>query len=526
MTNRSLHRIVLDAAAAHPQRPALEVDGAPLSYAALQQQALAVAATLQARHGAEGPPLTAVLGQRSVAGFVGIVGALASGHGYVPLLPSHPPVRLAWMLERSRVRHVVADAAGAAALVEVLPLVSTPLTVLGLDAEPSDALRAVAGPHVLLGPSEQQPAQAWREPTVAPDDIAYLLFTSGSTGEPKGVKVAHRNIARFLDVVRERYALGPDDRFSHLFDVTFDLSLFDLFGAWSVGGCLCCPTGLQRMFPARYVTDAALTVWFSVPSTGLLMKETRALAPGAFEGLRWVLMCGEALPGPVAEAFAAAAPAAGVENLYGPTELTLACTAYRYESAAAAGSSDDVVPIGEPFPGMDARVVDEALVEVPPGGSGELIMTGPQLALGYWDDPERTAAAFVVPPGEQRTFYRTGDLVRRPVAGEPLRFLGRLDTQMKIRGHRVELGEIEAVLRQEAQLDVAVAVGWPTTASGGAEGVVAFIDDASIDVDALLERVALRLPHYMVPRQLRVVERFPLNDNGKIDRNALRGLLE
>lgn len=525
MTARSLHRIVLDSASAHPERLALEVDSAKLTYAELEARALAVAATLQAFRPAEGPPLTAVLGQRSAAGFVGILGALASGHGYVPMLPSAPPLRLAHMLERSRARVVVADAAGAKALEHVLPRVPQSLTVLCLDDEPSEALQAARGHHVLLGPRDLRPAASWCEPLVGPDDIAYLLFTSGSTGEPKGVMVAHRNIARFLEVVAERFGLGPEDRFSHLFDVTFDLSLFDVFGAWSVGGCLCCPTALQRMFPARYVADAALTVWFSVPSTGLLMKETRALEPGSFPGLRWVLMCGEALPGPVAAAFAAAAPAARVENLYGPTELTLACTAHRFEPADPTSATDDVVPIGEPFPGMEVRVVDEALLEVPSGASGELLMTGPQLALGYWDDPERTAAAFVVPPGEQRTFYRTGDLVRRPHPGEPLRFLGRLDTQIKVRGHRVELGEIEAALRREAGLDVAVALGWPTTASGGAEAVVAFIDDASVDVSALLERVAQRLPSYMVPRSVHVVERFPLNANGKIDRNALRDTL-
>jgi non-ribosomal peptide synthetase component F len=281
------------------------------------------------------------------------------------------------------------------------------------------------------------------------------------------------------------------------------------------------------MFPARYVQDARLTVWFSVPSTALLMNETHALAPGAFPGLRWSLFCGEALPVPVAAAFAAAAPGSVVENLYGPTELTLACTAHRF-NADASGSPDDdgVVPIGEPFPGMEVRVVDEALHEVAPGERGELLMTGPQLALGYWDDPERTAAAFVVPPGEHRTFYRTGDRVQRPRGAEPLRFLGRLDTQIKLRGYRVELGEIEAVLRQEAGLSRAVAIGWPRTASGGAEGVVAFIDDAGVDVDALLRRVEQRLPHYMVPRQVRVVERFPLNSNGKIDRKALRAMLE
>ncbi|MCX4243420.1 amino acid adenylation domain-containing protein [Paraliomyxa miuraensis] len=525
MTARSLHRTFLRSAAAHPERPALEVDGRVLTYAELRLRALAVAATLQARRPAEGPPLTAVLGQRSVEGFAGILGALCSGHGYVPLLPSMPPARIALMLERSRARCLVVDAAGARLLPEVLPRVPQALTVIGpddVDEAPTEA------------PTES-PTESWVEPSVGEDDIAYLLFTSGSTGQPKGVMVAHRNIARFLEVVTERYGLRPEDRFSHLFDVTFDLSLFDLFGAWSVGGCLCCPTGMQRLFPARYVDEAGLTVWFSVPSTALLMQQTHALEPGSLPGLRWSLFCGEALPMKVARAFAAAASNSVVENLYGPTELTLACTVHRLGPPDGGEDDGEVVPIGEPYPGMEARVVDESLREVAPGDSGELLMTGPQLALGYWDDPERTATAFVTLPGSGpgsepedhpgRTYYRTGDLVRRPREGEPLRFLGRIDSQIKLRGFRVELGEIEAALRQASGLPVAVALGWPVAAPGGAEAVVAFIDDATIDVNAVLERVAERLPSYMVPREIRVVDRFPLNANGKIDRNELRARL-
>lgn len=527
MTARCLHQLFLDAAATHPDRPALEVDGQVWSYTQLRERAQAVAATLVAHRDPEGPPLTAVLGQRSEPGFAGILGALLSGHGYVPMLPSFPSARTADMLARSQARTLVVDAQGIAVLPDVLPHVPQPLAVLCLHDEPTEALRAQASAHTLLGPSDLRPAEQWAEPTVGEDEIAYLLFTSGSTGRPKGVMVAHRNIARFVHVVTTRYWLMHTDRFSHLFDVTFDLSLFDLFGPWSVGGCLCCPTGPQRMFPAQYVQDSKLTVWFSVPSTALLMKETQALVPDSFPGLRLSLFCGEALTVPVVEAFAAAAPRAVVENLYGPTELTLACSAYRWAPGSAAQAEGGVVPIGTPFSGMTALVVDDKLAPVEPGQSGELLMTGPQLALGYWNDEPKTQAAFVVPPGQTETFYRTGDLVRRPAAeDQPLLFLGRLDSQIKLRGYRVELGEIEAVLREESGLDVAVALGWPPAASGGAEGVVAFIDDADVEIDALLDRVAQRLPRYMVPREVKVVDSFPLNVNGKIDRKALRALLE
>ncbi|MCB9756646.1 MAG: amino acid adenylation domain-containing protein [Myxococcales bacterium] len=520
----------LRSAARAPEHVALEVDGARLTYAELRAYAQRVAATLTAHRAGEGAPLTCVLGQRSAAGFAGILGALCSGHGYVPMLPSYPAARLLVMIERARARALIVDGGARRVLPEVLASAPWPLLVLCLDE------RALPDPdafpqHRVLGPGDLAPAEDWRPPAVTPDDIAYLLFTSGSTGQPKGVMVAHRNILRFLEVVTERYALTAADRFSHLFEVTFDLSLFDMFAAWSAGGTLCCPDPRQRMLPARYVVDSRLSVWFSVPSTALLMKETRTLEPGGFPGLRVSLFCGEALTTPVAEAWALAAPNARHENIYGPTEVTLACTTYGFGADIAARAPDGVVPIGAPFPGMRARVADpDTLREVEPGEAGELLMSGPQVALGYWDDPERTRAAFVVPPGESEIFYRTGDRARRPSQpSAPIEFLGRLDHQIKIRGYRVELGEVEAVLRREAGVDAAVAIGWPTTTSGGAEGIVAFLapgPGAALDVGALQRRLAQHLPRYMVPRQVRVIDAFPLNNNGKIDRNALARTLQ
>jgi len=523
MTN-SLPGAFLATAKAFPLRPALEVDGETLDYTELSRRARSLAATLQAHRPDDAVPLTCVLGARSAAGFVGILGALCSGHGYVPMLPTYPAARIALMIDRSEARTLVVDADGCALLAEVLPLVARPLTVIVLAGEAPE--RADGPGHTLIDAAALKPADAWVEPDIAPDAIAYLLFTSGSTGEPKGVMVAHRNILRFLAVVKERYALVPEDRLSHVFEVTFDLSLFDLFASWTNGACLCVPDARQRMLPASYVVACGLTVWFSVPSTALLMKDTRTLVPDAFPKLRASLFCGEALTMAVAEAWAAAAPNSVVDNLYGPTELTLACTEYRMHEGSTGEAEGGIVPIGAPLPQMVVKVVDEALADVAPGESGELIMAGPQVALGYWRDPARTAAAFVVPPGESAVYYRTGDRVQRPVDSGPLLFLGRMDQQIKIRGFRVELGEVEAALRDEAEVDSAVAVGWPVTNAGGAEGIVAFIDDATVDLRALKRRLLTRLPRYMVPKKIRLIETFPLNANGKIDRKALLGTLQ
>jgi acyl-coenzyme A synthetase/AMP-(fatty) acid ligase len=184
-----------------------------------------------------------------------------------------------------------------------------------------------------------------------------------------------------------------------------------------------------------------------------------------------------------------------------------------------------VVPIGEAFPGMVPLVVDEGLNEVMPGQDGELLMTGPQLSLGYWSDPAKTAVAFVRPPGRSEIYYRTGDRVRKSGNG-PLLYLGRIDSQIKILGHRVELGEVEAVVREESRIDALVALAWPKT-EGGAGGVEVFLESEAPPTSSdLKERVAARLPTYMVPRRYHYLPQLPLNTNGKYDRQALTRYLE
>jgi non-ribosomal peptide synthetase component F len=289
---------------------------------------------------------------------------------------------------------------------------------------------------------------------------------------------------------------------------------------------VCCPSAAQKSLPAQWINDSKLTIWFSVPSTGALMNKLRMLTPNKYPKLRYSLFCGEALPIEITEKWQKAAPNSVLENLYGPTELTIACTLYRWDSARSPAECEmGVVPIGDPYPAMEVLVADESLNEVPPGETGELLMTGPQLSLGYWKDPEKTAAAFVTPPEKSTIYYRTGDRVRRPLPGKPMTYLGRVDFQIKIQGYRVELGEIEAIAREAAGVDVAIAVGWPLSASG-ADGVVVFLGADKADIDAVTAVMKERLPAYMVPSQIRTIPAFPLNSNGKVDRKALTKMLE
>lgn len=523
---RSLHEGFLESSRRFPERPALQVGGELLSFRDLSHRALMLAATLQRRAPQAGPPLAAVFGARSTTAFAGVLGALLSGRGYVPLNPAFPPSRTRSMLQRADCRAVIVDNGAVALLDEVLPGVIEHL-LLVLPEHADVASLANRWPaHEFIGANELTGADAWRPPTVGPDEVAYLLFTSGSTGVPKGVAVAQRNVRALVDILVARYGITEQDRFSQTFDFTFDLSVFDMFVAWERGACVCCPTPKALLSPARFIRDSRLTVWFSVPSIGVNMKRIRLLKPNQYPGLRWSLFCGEPLPIDVAQAWAASAPRSIVENLYGPTELTVACTFYRWNRADPPVATDGAcVPIGYPFVGMKCLVVDDELEPVRPGVIGELLMTGPQLTLGYWKDADRTAAAFVVPPGQRELYYRTGDLVRRPVGDAPILYVGRCDSQVKVNGYRVELGEVEAALRAAGEVDAAVVVPWPRTPSG-AGGLFGLLQGSAVSLEAVRARLKAALPPYMVPRELQVLGEFPLNANGKIDRQQLLRLVE
>jgi amino acid adenylation domain-containing protein len=530
--NRPLDHLAagfLRSAELFPDRPALQIGPERLTYLELRQRCAAIAAALREHTPGGGPPFTAVFAHRSVTAFSGVLGVLVRGHGYVPLNRTYPVLRTRSMFERSGCRALIVDEESAAQLEELVVGAREPLLIVAPDLDDTRALAARLSPHhTVLGKHDlaKTHVQLPELERPAEDMVAYLLFTSGSTGQPKGVMVAHRNVAPFIRAMAHRYGINERDRCSQTHDLTFDVSVFDLFVAWEGGACLHCPTDKTLLRPAGYIRDHELTVWVSVPSVANFLMRLGGLKPESYPSLRLSLFIGEALPVSLAEAWAAAAPNSVVENMYGPTEVTIACTWYPWDGARSPAEAHlGIVPIGRPTPPMEALVVDENLVEVAAGQEGELLMAGPQVTLGYLDDPERTAAAFVVPPGKSAVHYRTGDRVLRSQTGDLL-FVGRIDHQVQVHGHRVELGEIEAAIREATAREGVVALGWPPTESGSG-GVIAFVESgAPLDLAALHSALTARLPDYMVPRTVRVLPEFPLNVNGKYDRHALRSLLE
>ena len=509
-------------ATANAGRLALWTEAGSLTYAALLDQAARLAGPLIKAGLADGTQRCGILGDRGMVDFVGIVGALLARNTYVPMNLRHPAQRLARIVAEADIASLVVGHAGLQTARGLLESAPQALLVLLPECDNvPESLRELARHSYLCRGDLFPPGKL---PQGAPDDGAYLLFTSGSTGEPKGVLVRHRNALPYLRQAAQRYGIGPDDRCTQLFDLTFDLSVHDMFLCWGAGAGLFRVPDKARFAPRSFVQRHALTTWFSVPSTAATMLGLRALRPGDFPSLRLSLFCGEALPKRVALAWADAAPNARIENIYGPTEATIAITGFPVPSdRAALNDLPEVLPVGTAFPGQHTAVVD---ARGQPAQEGELCLAGSQVTDGYWRRPDLTSQRFVRFPwdNDQRVWYRTGDRARiDPEFG--LRFLGRLDRQAKIAGHRIELQEVEAVLHRAANANAA-AIAWPLGADGLARGIVGFVGQTGRSGAAILDACRRTLPPYAVPSAIHRVEDWPLNSSGKTDHRRLRQILE
>lgn len=510
-----------------PDRTALFVEDESLSYADLGRLVQGISRAILENQECTSP-LAAVWAARSVTAYAGVLACLAAGKGYVPLNPKFPVGRTHRMLSLSGCTVMIVGKECLCQLPHLLQVVDHPLTIILPEVTTLNGLESDYPLHrFVVG---QQPAGAESSPANVEVDAAataYLLFTSGSTGEPKGVPISQGNVRSYLDWIGNHYEVNERDRVSQEFDLTFDLSVHDMFVCWEHGASLYCVPEKSVMAPAKFIRDHQLTMWFSVPSVAGLLAKMRLLSPGSLPSLRCSLFCGEPLPAAYAQAWQEAAPNSIVANLYGPTETTIAITHYRWEGQKSLREClNGIVPIGRVFDSQDFRVTDRQGKTVPAGEQGELCLSGTQVAAGYWNNPEKTGERFVRLPGAgSRVWYRTGDLVRQDAAGN-LCYLGRIDDQIKIRGYRVELQEIESVLRRACGTEQTVAIPWPVN-HGSAEGIVAFVSGVdTLDQGRVRSYCNDLLPDYMVPKNIYVVEELPLNQNQKIDRRKLIELLE
>ena len=462
--------------------------------------------------------LIGVLAERDQSAYLAILSILAAGKGYVPLNPALPDARLARILGQAQLKTVVigrGQAARAATLMSICQGVRTLLVCGDENALPHGKRTKVILPRDIAAatPRSARPAS-----DAAP---AYLLFTSGSTGEPKGVAVTNANLCAYLDFVCPLYRYAPEDCHSQTFELTFDLSVHDMMCAWTTGGALAPIVGADLLSPARIVKREHITCWFSVPALGLIMQRTRALRPELLQSLRVSLFCGEPLPASLVEQWQRATPNSIVENLYGPTEATIAFTRYRWEAnASPLQCRFGLVPLGKAFTGLRTAIATPEGLSLSGEAKGELWLAGAQVTPGYLDSAEQTAERFCEHASMRGVgWYRTGDIVERGPDGV-LHFVGREDDQIKFRGHRVSLLEIENAMREAAVVQVAVAVAYPRN---GHEvlGITGIVQGDPSQREATMAGLAARLPDYMIPHRLVFVRQMPRTLIGKIDRIAV-----
>ncbi len=503
---------VLEMATSAPDRIALIVDGESWTYAQLLCAAVQIAKQLSASNTGDNQSGVAVMADRLASSYIGILGAMISGQAFVPLNASHPVARNALILTLSKSSSIIGGTRCRKNMDQILdavgPRTEQPMIVRCGDSqgefEFSDDALALIAPVNRSG-----------------DQLAYILFTSGSTGIPKGVPINIRNLAGYLEAAIALTNPQPDDRFSQTFDLSFDLSVHDMFLSWSTGAALVVPSRTELRDPAKFINQQGITHWFSVPSLAHQIRAQGALTPNAFPSLKLSLFCGEVMPSYLALEWAAAAPNARVENWYGPTEATIACSYYVVDGTE---SAQEDLPIGTAFPGMQLMVLDADLNPLPAGKPGELFLSGRQVTTGYLKNPEVTKQSFVTLPGGSVLAYRTGDRAMQGDDGQ-FRFLGRVDNQVKVRGHRIELGEIEAALRICAHGKNAVALAWPPN-DPNATSILAAVEGPIFETTGIKGQLEKSLPEYMVPASIVCLPEFPKNASGKIDRKAIISTLQ
>ncbi|MEX2030638.1 MAG: amino acid adenylation domain-containing protein [Anaerolineales bacterium] len=470
---------------------------------------------------------------KSLASVLSVFGILKAGGVYVPLDARAPAARLAYITRNCDIR-VIVTSAECAAEVEALLREETPvqavvLTEAGPLGEPLPvAPRPGARTVVAWDEVARGEASPLGDDGTIETDLAYILYTSGSTGEPKGVMISHRTIFTFLRWAVDTFRMGPDDRVTSHAPLHFDLSTLDIFATLLAGGTVVLvPEGLST-FPVRLVKllhDERITLTYLVPSVLTLMVTYGRLDAHDLSALRTILFAGEVFPIKYLRKLAAKVPHVELYNLYGPTETNV-CTYYQVGPADLDPERQHPVPIGRACENTEVFAVDESGQRVDePGREGELWVRGSTVAQGYWGDRPKTAGVFVANPLQphvQEVAYRTGDVVCLEADGVTWRYLGRRDHMVKSRGYRIELGEIEAALYSHAGVREAVAVAVPDELVGSRiKAYVVRLGDNGVSAADLDSHCRERLPRYMVPESLEFLEELPKTSSGKVDRSQL-----
>ena len=488
----NLKNTLIESLILHKNKIALEIGDKCFSYEYLNRDSDALANSLLENKGDR----VLIFCFRSYLTYVSILACIKANLTFVPLNPKFKKERLKLMIKNSKANKIVVDESCKELFLELQNELNLELEVFySYIKTKSNNLHKTTN-----------------------NEVAYILFTSGSTGIPKGVKVSRSNLYTYTLKMQKLLNITPKDRISNFFDITFDLCMHDIFCTFLSGARLCVIPDKAIINPIRFIQDKNLSIFFAVPSLISFLDKLKALKEGALNNLRLSLFCGEALSSKNAKAWAICANKSEVYNLYGPTEATIAATQYlccKFGKLCNNQLNEAGIPLGYPLENLEISLRDEKGKEVE---SGEIWISGDQVALGYLDDEKKTNEKFI--HINNKSYYKTGDIgIKKQIGNEILYcYCGRIDDQVKIQGYRIELLEVDLKLSKITNLpSIAIAIE-----ENGVNKLIGVVETDVINQTDILIKCKETMPNFMIPSKIVALDRFPLNANGKIDRKRIK----
>ena len=506
-----------------PKNPAINIKNKSYSYFELDQMASCISNVLGDIKCQN--LFVSILADKQIETYASILGILYSGKAYMPISTKIPLLRVLTMLEISSSEIMIVSNESISIFEKLIPHIKKKMTFIFFEKKSVEFNKKYSQHHLIYIDLKKSNGINNELRPVKEESPVYLLFTSGSTGKPKGVIVSNKNLFCYLNNINSKISFSSKDRFSHTFDLNFDLSVHDIFVCWGNGACLYVPDNSDLLLPINYLKKNKITIWFSVPSLAILIDNYGRLEEDIFPNIRYSLFCGEAFPVSIAKKWAIAAKNSKIINLYGPTETTIAISIYNLDYSSIDDEAiNGIVPIGNLFENQKKLVLDENKKQVQDTEIGELCLSGSQVSNGYLKNIEKTNAQFFRLPNQLNIlWYKTGDIVKKNKFGS-LCYLGRVDNQVKINGNRIELSEIEHVIREVAKTSMVSVITVKNL--NNISQIVAFMSDSKIDKEKILNFCNTKLPDYMIPSKIVIIDNMPLNINGKIDKNKLKKFLD
>lgn len=523
-----LQHLLTESAARLPEKEAIRFEGKELNYGQLDLLSNQVARTLQSAGVRKGDRV-GIYVHKSLASIVSLFGILKAGGVYVPLDPNAPAKRLAYISRNCVIQVLLTSTEQLAILPQLLSEDARFETLVLTDDQQREAVTLPENVQVIswngVLAQDDQPLDSV---ATIETDLAYILYTSGSTGDPKGVMISHRTIFTFINWCYETFQVSPQDRVTSHAPLHFDLSTFDIFVTIKAGATVVLVPEKLSIFPVRLVRllqDERITMTYLVPSILSLMVNYGELGRHDLSALRTILFAGEVFPIKYLRQLVAAIPHVDYYNLYGPTETNV-CTYYNVQPKDLDPDCTQPVPIGIACENLEVFAVDEdGKLVTEHGKEGELWVRGSGVAQGYWGDPEKTSKGFVRNSFQsyfEELAYRTGDIVTLDQDGKNWRYAGRRDHMVKSRGYRIELGEVEAALYGCDGVKEAAVVAVPDDLIGNRlAAFIVTLEGKSLTINDLQSFCRERLPRYMIPELIKFRDALPKTSTGKVDRTLL-----